>query len=494
MHKPAPSATHRLFHQCILSTSSRARVQGRWWGLAILLHVLVLGLAGFLAGTMSVVTNPGDEPQRNAVVETAMWDIGGDLVSVRDGRLTDLRVGRGITRPGAPNQVGDGPSAEGGTNPSPDHETDGEYTLPKPDPSKNRSGGTKATERAVSGGLNWLSRHQNADGSWSFDGHSKHCKDTSCTGDGVNQSTAAATAFALLPFLAAGQTHQSKGPYQAIIIKGLDSLKQSALPDGNLQRSVRSNYAQGIATIALCEAYGMTKDENLKDPAQQAIHYIISAQHPELGGWHYYPPGVTPTAGDLSVTGWQLQALKSAELAGLDVPPEVWDKARKFLASVSKGKSGGLCSYMVESGPTPAMTAVGMLSKQFLGTKRDDPALIEGAEYLLQNKPGESARNTYYFYYATQAMHNQSGSAWDEWNRATRKYLIETQEKKGCASGSWNPELPRKVVFADEGGRLLLTSMNTLNLEVYYRFLPLYKLDKPDKPDVAPPEPKPPTP
>jgi Squalene-hopene cyclase C-terminal domain len=381
-------------------------------------------------------------------------------------------AGPGPAGPGG----GDGPSLGGNKNLG-DGESDG-YSLRNSDSKESLPGGTKATERAVGGGLSWLARHQNKDGSWSFDGHSQNCKDASCTCDGKNPSKAAATAFAMLPFLAAGQTHKSKGPYQKTIADGLQFMGRTVKPDGNLQAGVASMYAQGVATIVLCEAYGMTKDPQLRAPAKKAVEYICRAQHPELGGWHYYLPGGTPTAGDLSVVGWQLMALKSAKMSGLEVPPVVLEKAQGFLKSVSKGQAGGLGSYMVDTAPSPAMTSVLLLSKQFLGAKRNDPAMDEGMKYLMKNLPCEGARNSYYFYYATQAMHNVPGPEWDEWNRATRKYLIETQEKEGCAAGSWNPELPTKDTWADEGGRLLITSVNTLNLEVYYRFLPLYQLDK----------------
>ena len=55
-----------------------------------------------------------------------------------------------------------------------------------------------------------------------------------------------------------------------------------------------------------------------------------------------------------------------------------------------------------------------------------------------------------------------------------RKLLIESQEKEGCAAGSWNP---KDDAFGKDGGRIMITALNTLTLEVYYRYLPLYQLD-----------------
>ncbi len=525
MSAPLPLATNRFIHNTLLSAKSWASVQGKWWGMAILLHVLGLGLVGLLAGTVAVVMNHGNVPLFDTEMDTAIPDpvltpfevenapyepteLSTDTLVLTEPQMVDAEFldsasifgtdsGRSgsvmdsdaaglkdFLRAAGPGPGGDSPgimtSGPKGHTESGDGGGFGIRTGKK----EGLSGGTKGTERAVSGGLSWLARHQNADGSWSFDGHSKHCKDTSCTCDGKNASKGAATAFALLPFLAAGQTHKSQGPYQKTIADGIEFMGRSAKPDGNLQAGTASMYAQGVATIVLCEAYGMSHDPRLKAPAQKAVEYICSAQHPELGGWHYYLPGGTPTAGDLSVVGWQLMALKSAQMSGLDVPPVVLEKAQTFLMSVSKGEKGGLGSYMVTSGPTPTMTSVLLLSKQFLGAKRADPAMDEGMKYIMRSMPGEGARNSYYFYYATQVMHNLPGREWDEWNRAMRKYLIDTQEKEGCAMGSWNPELPTKDIWADDGGRLLITAINTLNLEVYYRFLPLYQLDKTGEQDV----------
>jgi hypothetical protein len=127
------------------------------------------------------------------------------------------------------------------------------------------------------------------------------------------------------------------------------------------------------------------------------------------------------------------------------------------------------------------MTAVGLLCSQYLGAKRDDPVIVGGLEYLSRRKPDMSDHNTYYWYYATQVMHNVPGPQWDEWNRTMRRLLVESQDTKGCAAGSWNPNQPEPDRWATQGGRLMVTSFCTLTLEVYYRYLPLYKLDAAEK-------------
>ncbi|HEX4148423.1 MAG TPA: prenyltransferase/squalene oxidase repeat-containing protein, partial [Pirellulales bacterium] len=302
------------------------------------------------------------------------------------------------------------------------------------------SGGTKQSERAVAAALNWFARHQGGDGGWSLGDFTRQCKDSTCTGAGKIRSDAAATAFAMLPFLAAGQTHQSKGPYQRTIKGGLDWLVKHQANDGSLAAGSQSlMYTHGLASITLCEAYGLTKDKMYGAAAQAAIKFIEEAQNKEDGGWRYTPG----QPGDTSVVGWQIMALKSGLMSGLNVEHATLELAKHYLAlAATKSKKGGLFGYLPESAPTPTMTAVGLLCSQYMGVKREDDAMAEGEAYIMKLLPTNRTRNSYYWYYATQVMHNLPGPEWDTWNRQMRRTLIETQVKEGCAAGSWDPHKP----------------------------------------------------
>ncbi len=346
-------------------------------------------------------------------------------------------------------------------------------------------GGTRQTERAAAGALNWLARHQSLDGSWSLTAYRARCKDAGCTGEAiVGGYESAATALALLPFLGAGETHESKGRYKKTIRAGISYLIASQKLNGDLRQGA-TMYAQGLATLALCECYGMTGDKQVGRAAQAALNFIMQAQDPIGGGWRYEPR----QPGDTSVTGWQIMALKSGQLAYLAVDPAVLKKAETFLDSVSDSKNtGGRFTYMpgkmlvrddgriIDDGR--AMTAVGLLCRQYLHTPRNAPAMIEGTVFLMENPPDAGERNLYYWYYATQVMHNQPGPDWDAWNRKMRRILIDTQCRDDtCAAGSWDPAKPQIDLWGPRGGRLMMTSLAALTLEVYYRYLPLYKLD-----------------
>ena len=311
-------------------------------------------------------------------------------------------------------------------------------------------GGTKASERAVAAALNWFARHQNPDGSWGLGTFGNHCSGKPCTGAGIAASAdSAATAMALLPFLAAGQTHFSKGPYRRTIQGGLDWLIRHQNSQTGDLRDGSNMYAHGLAAITLCEAYGLTKDSRLRIAAEGAIRYIESSQIPSTGGWHY-APFPTPTPGDTSVVGWQVMALNSAQMSGLEVSPQAIAGAHKWLDAVAHGKSKGLFSYNLETPEKPSMTSVGLLCTQYLGAKRDDPAIQEGIAFLMGRLPQIKARDTYYWYYATQVMHNVPGPEWDTWNREMRRVLIDSQIKDGCAAGSWDPNEPAPIPGANK--------------------------------------------
>ena len=316
-------------------------------------------------------------------------------------------------------------------------------------------GGTKGSERAVAAALNWFARHQSPDGRWSLNGYAGRCQGSACTGPGSAGSDVAATAMALLPFFAAGQTHKTKGPYRETITRGLLWLLSQEKTDGDIRGAGGVMYSQGLGTIALCEGFGLSGDPDLGRAAQAAIDFIQRAQHGTTGGWHYAPGGT----GDTSIVGWQVMALKSAQMAGLRVSPSSLAGAQVWLKNNSSGKSGGLFSYTPASGASNTMTAVGVLCTQYLGAKREQPNMQEGMQYFMANLPDAKSPNCYYWYYATQAMHHMPGKEWDTWNRQMRRVLIDTQVKTGCAAGSWDPLKPIPHAHGDAGGRIMVTSL-----------------------------------
>ena len=328
-----------------------------------------------------------------------------------------------------------------------------------------RRGGTQASEAAVARGLAWIAAHQLPNGSWRFDHRRGECNDR-CRNPGLlNACTTGATALALLPMYGAGHTHQ-QGDYQQVVDRGLRYLvsRFKSAPFGASLVESGGLYDHGIATILLCEAYAMTGDSWLREPAQRAIDFVVYAQDPRGGGWRYQPRA----RGDTSVVGWQFMALKSAQMAGLEVPTPTLQGVDHFLNSVQT-KRGAAYGY-TDPGFSSGTNAIGLLCRMYLGWEQDHPSLAEGVEVIAREGP--SSTDVYFNYYATQLLHHFDGESWPKWNAQLRDVLIATQSTSGHERGSWYTE---DVGQASQlGGRLYTTSLSIMTLEVYYRHLPIY--------------------
>lgn len=329
-------------------------------------------------------------------------------------------------------------------------------------------GGSDATEAAVARALVWLEKQQGKDGLWSLRGP--------YVDGGSQENQLAATAMALLAFQGAGNT-PSGGRHAAVVAKGWRALLAKQLPDGRFELPMPSHhalYAHAQATYALCELVGMTKDRTFVDQASRSLDYSLAAQA-DNGGWRYAPR----EPGDMSVTGWFMMALKSGEIAGLSVPDESFDRIRRFLDTVSVD-GGTRYGYRVDSplrpptGVTAAVSAEGLLARQFLGWRRDDRRMAAGIDILMAEKflDFDNDKDAYAWYYITQVVHNVGGEPWARWNGRMREVVPTQQVAKGPETGSWDPSLDK---WGHIGGRLTMTCFMTFMLEVYYRHLPLYQ-------------------
>jgi Prenyltransferase and squalene oxidase repeat len=339
------------------------------------------------------------------------------------------------------------------------------------------------SDKAIELGLAYLARQQLPDGSWNLQAVDHRA---------VLVSDTAATGLALLAFQGYGYTHHDN-KYAAVVKRAIDYLVNHQRDDGDLfipldDESNRSVwlYSHGIAALAMSEAYGMTQDPELKEPAQKAIDFIVAGQHKEYGGWRY-APGIES---DTSVTGWMMMALKSGDLANLEVPTETYARIEHWLDS-SQGSRSERHKYRYNPhapdtetqrhgrDTSQTMTAVGLLMRFYTGWRRDHENMVRGADYLLESPPAIGTtrvpkRDTYYWYYATQVMFHMGGERWKKWNDQLRPVLLDGQIQTGAEAGSWNPRLPVADRWAPHAGRLYVTTMNLLSLEVHYRHLPLY--------------------
>jgi hypothetical protein len=322
-------------------------------------------------------------------------------------------------------------------------------------------GGSAESEAAVERGLAWLALHQAVDGSWQFDLSGCRC-DGGCRDPGTLESSTASTAIALLPFLGAGSTHLD-GPYQGTVSRGIYYLvsRMQPTPRGG-DFCEGTMYGHGVTTLVLAEALGMTKDDMLVPYVRDAVRFIETAQDMHGGGWRYLPG----QAGDTTVTAWQLAALKSAALAGLETPSPTIDGVRRFLDRVQTQK-GAAYGYRTPAAK-PCTSAIGLLCRMYTGWGSTQEPLQRGITNLA--KPGPAPHAIYQNFYLSQALLQLDHPVWPRWNAKNREQLIAQQARFGHETGSW--------FFADPdtspGGRLTHTALAVLTLEVYYRLLPIY--------------------
>ncbi|MDA3926365.1 MAG: terpene cyclase/mutase family protein [Kiritimatiellae bacterium] len=324
-----------------------------------------------------------------------------------------------------------------------------------------RFGGDKQTEDAVMRALRWLKKNQNKDGSW-------------------NSKKVAMTGLGILTFLAHGDKPGDSAEFGETIQKALEYLLKVQKSNGLLP----GNYDHPIATYALCEAYGMTLNPNVKEAAEKALAAVIKGQHP-TGGWTYNLfAGVDKKTGkyrdDTSYMGWCAQALKAGKLAKLHVDGQA--KAIKlaikgFKANAAPNGGFGYCSPGASG-----LTSVGTLCMQLLGAG-SDPAVRKSqdimdnwsiGDYTLANKVGGSPQ--YYFYYATQAKFHAGGKRWTNWNKAMKPIYIKAQKiQKNAIKDAKGKD--QDIGWWENVDRhtdrpVMDTCLTALQLMVYYRYLP----------------------
>jgi hypothetical protein len=226
----------------------------------------------------------------------------------------------------------------------------------------------------------------------------------------------------VLAFLGAGYTHES-GPYADNVARALRWLVNQQRADGFLGGQAthyEQMYCHAMASYALAEAYAMRSDPKapspLRQPLERAIQYILDMQNEDDGGWRYQKGQPS----DMSIFGWNL-------------------------------------------------------CRQMMGQKKDNPASREAVTFLLDNLPRRADYNLYYWYYGTLAMYQYGGAGWEHWNDSLRDLLVKDQQQSGPLAGSWDPN----DRWGGYGGRVYSTAMGALSLEVYYRFLPLYRAYQP---------------
>jgi squalene cyclase len=294
------------------------------------------------------------------------------------------------------------------------------------------------TKKSIDNALVFLKSQQNKDGSW---------------------GRSAITAFAIMAFLSNGHT-PNQGLYGPEVSKGVRNLLAGARDDGYLVGVRGGNmYDHGMATLALTQIFGMTKEEEVKKVVKKSVDLIVKTQNSE-GGWRYEP---APTAADISVTIMQVMALRGAKDSGLHVPDETLKKAIAYIARCHDSRTGAYKYQPYSSGPGYARTAAGVCVLQLCGDY-EAKEIARAVEWM--EKTADDGQHYWYgHYYAAHAFHQLGGKKWEEYYGRLKTKLLSSQK----AGGEWSERMEAHV------GPVYQTSIAVLILSVPANYLPIYQ-------------------
>jgi len=320
-------------------------------------------------------------------------------------------------------------------------------------------GGDIRAEKAVRDGLEFLTKKQNKDGSFGVD------------------YPAAMTGLALLAYLGHCETPESARYGDSVVNATLYLIDRALKQDGKLTNGKKGHheaYEHAIATYALAELYTMTKESGSDIPRlhsvlRKAVGHIIDGQSRD-GGWAY---GFAPQSSargkeDMSVSGWQIQALKAAYNTGRDFPglERTLDKALEdYIPSIQDSR--GAFKYRPDQGSgKPTLTGAALLAMQIWKGK-GSPEYKKGLKFLEKHYSNPSPGSYYYApYYNTQAFYMHGGKEWTNYNKQFAPRLLDAQN----ADGSWTQ--PGAARHGGKDAQIMNTAWAILMLEVYYRYLP----------------------
>lgn len=327
-------------------------------------------------------------------------------------------------------------------------------------------------DRAVDRAVEFLHNTQNkADGSWSA---------------GRSRQNVAVTSLAVMAFLSAGHV-PGEGKYGKAIEKGVRWVLAQQRPNGMLARDgegEQAMYHHGISTLMLAEVCGMLNREMGKEvrrAVEKAVALILKAQRTSgtgRGGWRYQVSHVGGS--DISVTGWQIMALRAARNLGCDVPPQAIERAVGFIKSCQETRRGGFYGgyrYMPGWAVTVPCTGTSVLALELCGkNEHRSDAVLMGANFLVRrdNLPEWASFHFFYgIYYGAQATFQVGDNYWSEYRSHLHRVLLRNQS----SSGAWAVERGYEANLGPNYG----TAMSLLALTVEYRFLPIYQRDESEK-------------
>jgi len=296
----------------------------------------------------------------------------------------------------------------------------------------------------------------------------------------------AITALSIMAICASGHPPSEKSREGEVVRRALEYVLQDERVEKGYfgERDHSRMYGHGITSLMLAETIGMGADKDqdirVRDRLKQALDIIYWSQErkgphnkDQYGGWRYQPKDADS---DLSITIWQVMALRAAKNAGMEVPKSVIDKAVEYIKRCYRsdrddnGRPKDLksaCGYQPTHAPRFASAAAGLRALQVCG----EYGALEttgSAVWLKEHKPQLDERFFYYgMYYYAQAMYQQG----NDYAKEARAFVETTFLEKQKPDGSWESADGQER----DAGITYATSMALLSLSVKYHYLPLFE-------------------
>lgn len=348
------------------------------------------------------------------------------------------------------------------------------------------------TRQAIERGTAFLVDLQSPDGSWPSDA-GKKVNDGYMLfpPDGSSRAIphVGVTSLAVLSLLAGGHL-PGRGRFGEALDRAVEFLLAQVQSNGFISAHGTRMYSHALATLALAETYGVTRNDRVRRKLQEAAEFTVGSQN-ATGGWRYVP---LTSDSDMSVTVCQIVALRAAQNVGIRVPARVIQRALHYVigsAVVLRGRPTGAFWYQPEdperfNRDSFALCAAALTSIFQAGLYDDEslrdyarangmdvrqiPSLRRSIEFM-----DEAYRETtrdwpehYYFYYgnyyAAQALYQVGGTQprlWAAWYARVRDDLLRRQHQRvdpetGRRVGWWRSNVDSTHAYATATALLIL--------------------------------------
>ena len=323
-------------------------------------------------------------------------------------------------------------------------------------------GGDAETERCVMRALRWLKTQQRADGSWAG-----------------RSGTLNMTGFVVLTYLSRGIKPGADPEFGETLRKGVEYL-------------MRNRHKDAIALAALAEAYGLSRNPNIREIVEQSLNNLADQMKETIWGPHRDGSKAREPR-DLTKLTFYVMALRSAQLSRFKIPnlQKGLDKLREGFLHQANKKHGGFSSAFY--GP-PRLNyprimmwhyMLGVVGMQYVGAG-DNPVIDKTLGILMDEWEPPTLTTTDISccpvranYWATMVFFNyfEGDKRWFDWNNKMKAVYKRGQHKE---VGKYldHRGMPQEIGYwtcedMHIGTQPVATTCYVaLQLMVYYRYLP----------------------